>query len=117
MMWTALAIRLFAVINRTMSVIFKGVKFGRYVQRSQAIDRTVRGGGRWGILVSTKTVFDTSQKREILRQQMSVRGPFATYCVRATFRSLSGSKRTSNGRQDQLTQSRMTPSRPQAAGS
>ena len=40
-----------------MSVTFKRVKLGRYVQRSQAIDRKPCGGGRWGIVVSTKTGF------------------------------------------------------------
>ena len=44
----ALAIRLFVVITRTVSVTFKGVKLGRYIQRSQAIDRKPCGGGKVG---------------------------------------------------------------------
>jgi hypothetical protein len=48
MMWTALAIRLFVVINITVLVTFKDVKLGRCLQRSQAVDQKPCGRGKVG---------------------------------------------------------------------
>src|SRR5215475_748694 len=73
MMWTALAIRLFVAINITVLVIFKDVKLGRCVRRSQAVDQKpwCEKWGRW----FQRRPFRYVQKREILRQQISVHGP------------------------------------------